>query len=59
MKWFAINKYTGKIAKNLHRKFESEISIRTSLADFEINNGLYNIPLFMAGKFDEILKDGR
>jgi hypothetical protein len=43
----------------LHRKFESEISIRTSLADFEINNGLYNIPLFMAGKFDEILKDGR
>ena len=37
-------------------KFEPKISIRTSLADFEINNGLYNIPLFMAGKFDEILK---
>lgn len=40
-------------------KFEPEISIRTSLADFEINKGLYNIPLFMAGKVGEILKDGR
>lgn len=49
----------AKSLKVYREKFEPEISIRTSLADFEINNGLYNIPLFMAGKFDEILKDGR
>lgn len=47
----------AKSLKVYREKFEPEISIRTSLADFEINNGLYNIPLFMAGKFDEILKD--
>lgn len=49
----------AKSLKVYREKFEPEISIRTSLADFEINNGLYNIPLFMAGKIDEILKDGR
>ena len=46
----------AKSLKVYREKFEPEISIRTSLANFEINNGLYNIPLFMAGKFDEILK---
>ena len=49
----------AKSLKVYREKFEPEISIRTSLADFEINNGLYNIPLYMASKFDEILKDGR
>ncbi|MCM1074023.1 MAG: ATP-binding protein [Bacteroides sp.] len=49
----------AKSLKVYREKFEPEISMRTSLADFEINNGLYNIPLFMVGKFDEILKDGR
>ncbi len=49
----------AKSLKVYREKFEPEISIRTSLADFEINNGLYNVPLFMANKFDEILKDGR
>ncbi len=47
----------AKSLKVYREKFEPEISIRTSLADFEINNGLFNIPLFMAGKFDEILKE--
>lgn len=46
----------AKSLKVYRENFEPEISIRTSLADFEINNGLYNIPLFMAEKFDEILK---
>ena len=46
----------AKSLKVYREKFEPEISIRTSLADFEINNGLYNIPLFMVSKFDEILK---
>jgi hypothetical protein len=45
----------AKSLKMYRDKFTPEISIRTSLADFEINNGLYNIPLFMAGKLDEIL----
>ena len=45
----------AKSLKVYREKFEPEISIRTSLADFEINNGLYNIPLFMAGKVDKIL----
>lgn len=49
----------AKSLKVYREKFKPEISIRTSLADFEINNGLYNIPLFMAGKFDEIMKDGK
>ncbi|CCY63821.1 putative uncharacterized protein [Clostridium sp. CAG:967] len=49
----------AKSLKVYREKFKPEISIRTSLADFEINNGLYNIPLYMASKFDEILKDGR
>ena len=49
----------AKSLKVYREKFEPEKSIRTSLADFEINNGLFNIPLFMACKFDEILKDGR
>lgn len=49
----------AKSLKVYREKFEPEISIRTSLADFEINNGLYNIPLFMAGKIDEILKEQR
>ena len=47
----------AKSLKVYREKFKHEISIRTSLADFEINNGLYNIPLYMASKFDEILKD--
>ena len=47
----------AKSLKVYREKFEPEKSIRTSLADFEINSGLYNIPLFMASKFDGILKD--
>ena len=49
----------AKSLKVYREKFEPEISIRTSLADFEINNGLYNIPLFMAGKFDEIINPNK
>ncbi len=45
----------AKSLKVYREKFEPEISIRTSLANFEINNGLYNIPLFMAGRIDNII----
>ena len=48
----------AKSLKVYREKFEPEKSIRASIADFEINKGLYNIPLFMVSKFNEILKDG-
>lgn len=47
----------AKSLKFYREKYEPEISIRTSLADFEINNGLYNIPLFMIGSVNKILKE--
>ncbi len=43
----------AKSLKTYREKFQPEKSIRTSLADFEINNGLYNIPLFMIGKISD------
>ena len=46
----------AKSLKVYREKYKPEISIRTSLADFEMNNGLLNIPLFMAGKIDEIIR---
>ena len=49
----------AKSLKVYREKYQPEKSIRTSLVDFEINNGLYNIPLFMVNKFGEILKDDR
>ncbi len=47
----------AKSLKVYREKFEPEISIRASLADFEMNSGLYNIPLFMISKIDDIIKD--
>lgn len=45
----------AKSLKTYREKFQPEKSIRTSLADFEINNGLYNIPLFMIGEISDLL----
>ncbi len=36
----------AKSLKTFRQKYEPEISIRTSLADYEENNGLVNIPLY-------------
>ena len=36
----------AKSLKFFRQKYEPEISIRTSLADYEENNGLFNIPLY-------------
>lgn len=36
----------AKSLKSFRQKFNPKISIRTSLADFEENNGLFNIPLY-------------
>ncbi len=46
----------AKSLKVYREKFIPEKSIRTSLADYEFNNGLFNIPLFMINKLKEILK---
>ncbi len=36
----------AKSLKSFRQKYEPKISIRTSLADYEENNGLFNIPLY-------------
>lgn len=36
----------AKSLKSFRQKFNPKISIRTSLADYEENNGLFNIPLY-------------
>ena len=49
---------TNLKAKSLiqyRKEYSPPKSIRTSLADFEINHGLYNIPLYMIGNIDQIL----
>ncbi len=45
----------AKSLKVYREKFNPEKSIRTSLADYEFNNGLFNIPLFMINKLKKIL----
>ena len=37
----------AKSLASYRQKYQPQISIRTSLAGFEVNNGLYNIPLYM------------
>lgn len=38
-------------------QYHPEKSVRTSLADFEINNGLYNIPLYLVENLTGYLED--
>lgn len=45
----------AKSLKSYRQKFNPETSVRTSLADYEKNNGLYNIPLFAIGNVEKIL----
>ncbi len=44
----------AKSLKTYREKYKPQKSIRTSLADFEVNNGLYNIPLYMIKNLNEI-----
>lgn len=46
----------AKSLKSFRQKYEPTISIRTSLADYEENQGLYNIPLFDISSIGRILK---
>lgn len=46
-------------AKSLQQyriNYEPKISVRSSLANFEINNGLYNIPLYAIGLLHQIIE---
>ena len=45
----------AKSLKSFRQKYEPQISIRTSLADYEENNGLFNIPLFAVGNVRDIV----
>ena len=45
----------AKSLKSFRQKYEPAISIRTSLADYEYNQGLYNIPLFDISNIEEII----
>lgn len=47
-------------AKSLHvyrQKYNPKFSVRTSLAGYEANNGLYNIPLYMIGNVLRIISE--
>ena len=46
----------AKSLKSFRQKYEPTVSIRTSLADYEENQGLYNIPLFDISNVGKILK---
>ncbi len=45
----------AKSLKSFRQKYEPKISIRTSLADYEENTGLFNIPLYDIEKLKEII----
>ncbi len=45
----------AKSLKSFRQKYEPKISIRTSLADYEENNGLLNIPLYDIENVKEII----
>jgi predicted AAA+ superfamily ATPase len=45
----------AKSLKFYRDEFAPEKAVRLSLADYKIDSGLYNIPLYMAGKIKEIL----
>ena len=46
----------AKSLKVFTEKFKPEIIIKTSLADFETNNGFLNIPLYMINNISDIIK---
>ena len=45
----------AKSLKSFRQKYEPKISIRTSLADYEENTGLFNIPLYDIGNLKGII----
>lgn len=45
----------AKSLKSFRQKYKPKISIRTSLADYEENTGLFNIPLYDIENIKEII----
>jgi predicted AAA+ superfamily ATPase len=45
----------AKSLKFYRNEFQPEKAVRMSMADYKIDGGLYNIPLYMAGKTEDIL----
>jgi predicted AAA+ superfamily ATPase len=46
----------AKSLQQYRKDYAPQKAIRTSLADFEINNGFYNIPLYLIGLLDKIIE---
>ena len=46
----------AKSLASYREQYQPEKAVRTSLADFEINGGLYNIPLYLIENISGILK---
>lgn len=46
----------AKSLASYREQYQPEKAVRTSLADFEINNGLYNIPLYLIENINGYLK---
>ena len=46
----------AKSLQQYRKDYNPKKSIRTSLADFEINNGLYNIPLYLIGLMNNLIE---
>jgi predicted AAA+ superfamily ATPase len=44
----------AKSLQQYRKDYNPEISVRTSLTNFVINNGLYNIPLYLIGLFEKL-----
>lgn len=44
----------AKSLQQYRKDYNPEKAVRTSLADFEVNNGLYNIPLYLIGLLDNL-----
>ena len=49
----------AKSLKTYQEKFKPEISVRTSMADFKKEDGLFNLPLYTIEKINEIFQSAR
>ncbi len=49
----------AKKLKTYQEKFKPKISVRTSMADFKKEDGLFNLPLYAIEKINKIFQRGR
>jgi hypothetical protein len=48
----------AKSLKTYREKYMPKIAVRTAITDFKIDGGFYNVPLYMIGALQEIIKAG-